>query len=182
MGDQRLGTADSVFTLRRDNLLQEQSHLSMASSDEFGTSFNNKAPWRDAGHGSHGKGKGKGKGRGKHSNHNGDWSRNPSPQASHSSDQEDHEPFKACPRTFEDHLVILFYTNMYLDFGVLASTPQLPRSHVGLPDFVAPLPSKGPKFIIGRLKPSKLQHVRDAVTPLKRQILCAKCLDESGMH
>ena len=81
-----------------------------------------------------------------------------------------------------EHAIQYFRGN--LDEGVLGfdhfRSMAVPRNHVGLPDCVAHLLSKGPKFIIGRVKPPKLQCIRDAMTSFKRQVLCAKFFEESG--
>ena len=85
-------------------------------------------------------------------------------------------------RTSWEHAIKYFTGN--LDLGVLgfdhSRNMAVPRNQVGVPDCVAHLLSKGPKFIIGRAKPPKLKCILDAMTSLQRQILCAKFFEESG--
>ena len=72
-----------------------------------------------------------------------------------------------------------------LDLGILgfdhANGRVVPRRSVGVPDCVAYLLSKGPKFIIGRRSVPHLRELIDALDSFKRQILCCKFF-EGQLH
>lgn len=65
-----------------------------------------------------------------------------------------------------------------LDLGVLGfdhtNSRVVPRRTAGVPDCVAHLLSKGPKFIIGRHGIPRLRELTDALSSFKRQIFCSK--------